>query len=286
MAGGAHRDECRNHIQSLCGDLRGIKPCHDGLELDLGKAVKTLRSPKAIALVLGWGWIVGPLLAFGLTRVIPLDPAYVAGLILISMAPTAPFYPLMVRRAKGDVSAGATYKLIAILATVVLLPILAPLLITGLTVDSWSLAKPLIFMVLIPLLVGIAIQAISPAFGKTIFPFVKRAGGIFLLITLALTFWLYGSDMLGAVGSFAPGAQLVFLIAITAMAYAFGFGLTQPQRSSMALAMCTRNVSAMFAGYFGITDPPAGLFVMIILVVPMAALVAFGAARTFSTHAH
>ena len=225
-------------------------------------------------------------MAIGLVWIIPLDPAYTAGLLLISLAPTAPFYPLMVRRARGDVSAGAAYMLIAIFATVILLPFLAPRLITGLMVDSWSLAKPLIFMVLIPLLIGIAVQSFAPSFGRMVLPVVKNTGGVFLLITLALTFWLYGREMLGAVGSFAPGAQLIFLIAIAALAYAFSIGNTQPQRSSLALAMCTRNVSAMFAGYFGITDPPAGLFVMIILVVPTAALVAFGAAHIFSTQPH
>jgi ABC-type multidrug transport system permease subunit len=46
--------------------------------------------------------------------------------------------------------------------------------------------------------------------------------------------------------------------------------------------MCTRNIAAVFAGYFGITNPPPGLFVMIILVVPLALIVAMVAARLFA----
>jgi len=102
------------------------------------------------------------------------------------------------------------------------------------------------------------------------------------LVTLALTLYLYGREMLGAVGSFAPGAQVLFFVAITAMSYKIGFGLQQPQRSAMALGMCTRNIAAVFAAYFGITNPPPDLFVMVVLVVPLAALVAIVAARIFA----
>jgi len=86
------------------------------------------------------------------------------------------------------------------------------------------------------------------------------------------------------VGSFAPGAQVLFFVAITAMSYKIGFGLEQPQRSAMALGMCTRNIAAVFAAYFGITNAPQGLFVMIVLVVPLAAIAAEVAARLFARH--
>ena len=49
--------------------------------------------------------------------------------------------------------------------------------------------------------------------------------------------------------------------------------------------MCTRNIAAVFAAYFGITNPPEGMFVMIVLVVPLAALVAIVAARIFARQA-
>ena len=50
----------------------------------------------------------------------------------------------------------------------------------------------------------------------------------------------------------------------------------------MALGMCTRNIAAVFAAFFGITNAPPGMFVMIILVVPLALIVALIAARLFA----
>jgi BASS family bile acid:Na+ symporter len=253
-----------------------------GLDTNLREALKTLRSARAIGLVLVWGWVVGPALAWLIIRILPLMEAHAAGLLLISLAPTAPFFPLMVSKARGDMSFAGAFMLLTTLGTVLFLPLLAPLLIKGLTVDTWSLAKPLLIMVLLPLLIGGAIRVFAPNAAEKLFPVVKKIGGIFLVLALVLTLVLYGRDMLGAVGSFAPGAQVLFFVAITALSYKIGFGLEQQQRSSMALGMCTRNIAAVFAAYFGITDPPAGLFVMIVLVVPLAVIVAAVAARLFA----
>jgi BASS family bile acid:Na+ symporter len=256
-----------------------------GLELNLREAVKTLYSVRAIGLILVLGWVVGPALAWLITMVLPLAEAHAAGLLLISLAPTAPFFPMMVRRAHGDMSFAGAFMLLTTIGTVVLLPLMAPVLVKGLTVDSWSLAKPLLIMVLLPMLIGGAIRVFAPNAAEKSLPVVKKIGGISLLVALAFILYLYGPDMLGAVGSFAPGAQVLFFVAITAMSYKIGFGLEQPQRSAMALGMCTRNIAAVFAAYFGITNPPPGVFVMVVLVVPLALIVAMVAARLFARQA-
>jgi BASS family bile acid:Na+ symporter len=253
-----------------------------GLEVNLRDAMKFLRSAHAIGLILLWGWVVGPALAWLITQLIPVTEAHAAGLLLISLAPTAPFFPLMVSKARGDMSFAGAFMLVTTIGVVLFLPLLAPLLIKGLTVDSWLLAKPLLIMVLSPLLIGGAIRVFAPNAAEKLLPVVQKTGMLFLLITLVLTFVIYGREMLTLVGSFAPGAQLLFFVTITAMSYKIHFGLEQPQRSAMALGMCTRNIAAVFAAFFGITNPPPGMFVMVILVVPLAAIVAMAAAPLFA----
>jgi BASS family bile acid:Na+ symporter len=256
-----------------------------GLETNLREALKHLYSVRAIGLVLLWGWVVGPALAFLLIRVLPLAEGHAAGLLLISLAPTAPFFPMMVRRARGDMSFAASFMMLTTIGVVLFLPLLAPWLIEGLAVGSWDLAKPLLIMVLSPLLIGVAIREFARNAAEKLLPVVQKIGVLFLLITLVLTLVIYGREMLSLVGSFAPGAQVLFFVAITALSYAIHFGLAQPQRSTMALGMCTRNIAAVFAAFFGIVDPPEGLFVMVVLVVPLAAIVAVLAARLFARQA-
>ncbi len=253
-----------------------------GLELNLREALKTLRNARAITLILLWGWVVGPVLAWLIIKLLPLREAHGDGLLLISLAPTAPFFPLMVRRARGDMSFAGAFMFVTTLGVVLLLPVMAPLLIEDLALSVWSLAKPLLLMVLLPLLIGCAVRLSAPNVAEKLFAVVKKIGGIFLLIVLVLTLVIYGREMLSTLGSFAPGAQILFFIAITAISYRVGLGLKQTQRSSMALGMCTRNIAAVFAAYFGITNPPQGLFVMVVLVVPLAAIVALVAARLFA----
>ena len=244
-----------------------------GMECDLKVALKWLRSPKLLVPTFLWGWVVGPLIAWLLILVLPLSEGHAAGLMLCSLAPIAPFLPLAAMRARGDMTFSGSYILLGTVATVVLMPLMAPMLIKGLTLSAWPLAKPLIVLVLIPLLIGIAVRAYAPTVATKIFPAVKKIGGIFLLLCLGTCLWIYADEMLDTVGSFAPGAWVLFMIVMAVLPYKFGFGLEQSQRSVMAIGQSSRNISAGFVAFFGITDPPAGMFLMVLLVVPLHVII-------------
>jgi len=252
-----------------------------GLETNLREALKTLRSFHVIGLIILWGWLVGPALAWLIIRFLPLAEGHAAGLLLVSLAPTAPFFPLMVRRARGDMSFAASLMMLTTVGVVLFLPLLAPLLIEGLMVDTWSLVRPLLILVLAPLVIGGATRVFAPNAAEKLLPVVQKIGGLFLLIALVFTLVLYGREMLDTMGSFAPGAQVLFFVAITTISYMIHFGLNQQQRSAMSLGMCTRNIAAVFAAFFGIKNPPQGMFVMAVLVVPLAAIAALVASQLF-----
>lgn len=256
-----------------------------GLELEVRESVRIFRNPRFVLLTLSWGWLVGPAIAWLIIAIIPLQEAHAAGLMLISLAPTAPFFPMMVRRARADTPFAASFMLLTTMGTVVLLPLLAPLLVKGVTVSVMALAKPMLAMVLLPLLIGSFIRTVAGSIAAKLFPVVKKIGGLSTLIVLVMTLAMYGDEMLGAVGSYAPGSQVLFFVLMATLAYRFGFGLPQRQRSGMALGMCTRNIAAVFAAYLGIVNPPDGLFVAIILVIPLTLIVALVAARIFSSRA-
>jgi BASS family bile acid:Na+ symporter len=253
-----------------------------GLEINKDEAVKALKNPRFVLLIIVWGWIAGPAIAYGLTRIIPLSEAHAAGLLLISLAPTAPFFPLMVTKARGDMSSAGAFILVATIGTVLFLPLMVPLLIKGLSVSIWGLSKPLLLMVLLPLLIGFLINVYKKPIALKIGPAVKKIGTLFLLITAVMTLWLYWKEMLSAIGSFAIGAQVLFFVLITFLSYKIPFGLKKTQRSGMALGMCTRNIAAVFVAYFGIVNPDPEIFVMIVLVVPLALIVALIAAKIFA----
>jgi len=240
-----------------------------GLECDLKDALKWLRTPKLFLPAVIWSWVVGPALAWLIILALPLSDGHAAGLMLTSLAPIAPFLPLAAMKARGDMTFSGAYVLLGTILTVVLMPLMAPLLIKGLTLSAWPLAKPLITMVLIPLLIGVALRAYRPKVAATIFPWVKKTSGVWLLLCLATTLWIYGGQLLSTVGSFAPGAWVIFMVVMAVLPYVIGFGLEQNQRAVMALGQSSRNISAAFVAFFGIANAPEGMFLMVVLVVPL-----------------
>lgn len=256
-----------------------------GLELNVREAFKALRNAKFVVLVVVWSWVVGPAFAWLITRILPLAEPYAMGLLLAGPAPCAPFYPLVVRKAKGNVAFAAALLLLTAVGTVAMMPLMLPLMIKGLTVSAWAIAKPLLTLVLTPLMIGIAIRVYGPKAADKLFPVVKKIGGLFTLLVLIFVLVLYGGKMLDSMGSFATGAQVLFLGGMALVSYLVGLGLKQDQRSIMALGMGTRNIAAVFAVLMAIPSPDARLVVMVVLVVPLSAIVAFVAAALFAARA-
>ncbi|MCK7517093.1 MAG: hypothetical protein MZV64_04925 [Ignavibacteriales bacterium] len=122
--------------------------------------------------------MVGPAFALLLTKVLPLSEPHAIGLLIFSLAPVAPMVSLLARKARSDMDFTAALVPLAMVATVVLLPLLAPWLMKGLTLNVWSLAKPLLLLVLLPLVVCVAIKVYASPVADKLFPAVKRLAGL------------------------------------------------------------------------------------------------------------
>ena len=254
-----------------------------GLRLKLGTALVGLRNVRFVSFSLLWCFVLGPAVAYGLTRLIPLEAPYAMGLILIGMAPCAPFLPMMVDRAHGDMGYTASFMLLASVGMVAFMPFAVPLLVDGLSVSAWIIAKPLLAVVLVPLVIGMVTLRRAPAFAARVQPVVKKITGLATVIMLALCLVIYGEAFIGSAGSYATLTQVIFYIVVTAGSYALAFGLPQNQKSVLALGVCTRNLGAAFAPLFAVAGVDERAVVMVALGVPLQTVAAFVAARAFGT---
>jgi len=256
-----------------------------GLQVRMPEVMAALRNKKALALIFVWGWVAGPALGYLITRVLPLAEPYVIVVLLASLAPCAPFLQQMVGKARGDMGfAGALIPLVAV-GTVVLMPTMAPLLIQGLTISTWALAKPLLLTILLPLVVGATIRHFADTAATKLFPPVK---GLALLSTLLTILWclvIYGRGMLNTAGSFALLSMTLFMVGMGLIAYRFGFGMKQNQRSVMALGMGTRNVAAVLAAALAIPNADERIVVMTIMWTLWSAVLAAIGAKVFAKQA-
>ena len=122
-----------------------------GLQVNLGKMVKVVGNLKFLGLMFGYGWVLGPAVAYLITLIIPLEPGYVIVLFIGSLAPCAPFLPPLLPKAHGDVVYAGAFIPVAAIGTSLLMPLLAPLLVKGIDMSVMSLLKPLFMTVLLPL---------------------------------------------------------------------------------------------------------------------------------------
>jgi BASS family bile acid:Na+ symporter len=253
-----------------------------GLKLKIGRAMQGLRDRRFVGYSILWGFVLCPAMAYSIARIIPLDQTYAIGLTLLGMAPCAPFLPMMVERARGDLNYSAAFLLLASVTTVVYEPLMVPVMVNGLSASAWTIAKPLVYFVLAPMLAGLAIQRFAAATAARIQPAVKKITGIDTLLMLAVCMVLYGKGFLGAVGTYAIGAQILFFSVATAASYAFSFGLPREQKIVISLGMSTRNIGAALAPLFALPDVDRRAIVMVALGVPMQTIFSLIASRWFS----
>jgi BASS family bile acid:Na+ symporter len=256
-----------------------------GLELNLLETMKSLRSARLVLLTLLWGWVVGPAFAIILTKVLPLAEPHAMGLLIFSLAPVAPMLSILARKARSDMDFTAALIPLAMVATVVLLPVMTPLLMPGVCLSMWALAKPLLLLVLLPLVVCAAIKVNAASMAEKLSPLIKRLAGISTLLCLSFVVIFNFPDIIRTVGSYAIGAEALFLLAIAMVSYRIGFGLKQEQRSAMALAMATRNGAPMLAVFTAFPTQDPRMLMMFLLSGPVPALVAFPLARFFASRA-
>ncbi|MBP1606175.1 MAG: hypothetical protein H6Q08_1549 [Acidobacteria bacterium] len=256
-----------------------------GLQVRMPEVVVALRNKKALALIFVWGWVLGPALGYLITRVLPLEQPYVVVVLLASLAPCAPFLQQMVGKARGDMAfAGALIPLVAV-GTVVLMPLMAPLLIKGVTISTSSLAKPLLLTILLPLVIGAAIRHSADTAATRMFPAVKGFALVTTLLTIVWCLVIYGRGMLNTAGEFALLSMTLFMVGMGFVTYRFGFGMKQSQRSVMALGMGTRNVAAVLAAALAIPNAHPNIVVMTVMWTLWSVVLAAIGAQIFARQA-
>jgi len=256
-----------------------------GLHAKMPDVIAALKNKKAIALIVVWGWVLGPALAYLITMVLPLAEPYRITLLLSSLAPAAKYVPLMVEKARGDMGfTGALIPLVNV-GTVVFMPLMAPLMVTGLTITAGDLAKPLLLSVFLPMMIGAAILHYAETAAQKILPAAKVVAQLTLYLILVYGIAVHGREMIATAGSFSLLSITIFIVGMATITYRFGFGLKQNQRSVMSLGMLTPNGAAMFVAILAIPNADPRILTFGVMWTVWSIGVAAIAARIFAKHA-
>src|SRR3954471_5372519 len=130
-----------------------------GLGLKLSAIAAPLSNVRLIALSILANFVLVPFLALGLARLLQLDAPFGVGLLLLGCAAGAPFLPKLAELAKGNLAFAVGLMVLLMVVTVGYLPIVLPLLLPGVTVDPWQIARSLVLLMLLPLGAGLALKS-------------------------------------------------------------------------------------------------------------------------------
>jgi predicted Na+-dependent transporter len=214
-----------------------------GMSLTMTQILQPLKNTRLVILALIANFVLVPILAYAITLVIPLEQSLQIGLIVLATAAGAPFLPKLVQGAKGDIAFGVGMMVLLMTVTIIYLPIVLPLLLPGVSINAWDIAKSLIVLMLIPLAIGLLMKSHSPESSDHWQPLMNKISSLALLVLLVVALGLNVSNILNLIGSLGLLAMLILIIGCLLIGYLLG-GREPGERSVMMMGTAQRNVSA------------------------------------------
>ena len=244
-----------------------------GLSLSVSQIVEPLRNARLVVVAIVLNFIAVPLIAVSIGALLSLDDGLYIGLILMATAAGAPFLPKLGEAAKGNIPFSVGLMVLLMVVTVVYMPIVVPLLISGVEINPWDIASSLIFLMLLPLGIGLfmkwrykkAADGLQPAMAQT-----STVAIAILLVTGVIVNFTAILDIIGTGGFIAI---LLFLVGAFILGY-FGAGKDAGVRSVLGLGTAQRNLSAamVVAGQNFASDPDVLTFIIVAGIVGLLVL--------------
>lgn len=242
-----------------------------GLSFSFFRIIRPLRFPDRVFRAIVANFILVPLLAIGISRLLELDQSLAAGMILVGTAAGAPFLLKLTAVANAEVRLSASMLLLLMPLTIVYMPLVVPQLITGTSVNASAIAISLALTMLLPLSIGHATDSFLPRLAARLVPIVSKISNIALLTLIISTIVLNGS-LFWELGLVAILAVVLLTIGGFLMGYLIsskGFD----RRAVMGLGAGQRNIAAaLVVASQDLSDPKTLSMIVLFSVVDLMVL--------------
>jgi BASS family bile acid:Na+ symporter len=248
-----------------------------GFSLTVPAIIAPLRNFKLVVLALAVNFIAVPAAAWGIQQVMNLDQDIYTGLIILATAAGAPFLPKLAGAAKGSEAFSVGLMVLLMVTTIIYMPIVLPMLLSGVSINPWDIAKSLLVLMLLPLAIGLFVKSRWSSIADGLQPHMAQASSVSIMFLLAGGIILEWSDIVGLLGTGGFIALIIFYVIALVMGYFVG-GSDPGIRSVMGLGTAQRNVSAaMVVGAQNFADKPSvistiivGALVGLVILLPVA----------------
>jgi len=243
-----------------------------GMSQRFADVVAPLKEPKPVLLALLVNFVLSPLLTVVLSRLIPLQPAHAIGLLLLGGAAGAPFLPKLAEVSRGSLAYSVALMVLLMVGTIVFMPLALPFIIPGLEADPWSIAKPLLILMVVPLAIGFAIAVTGASWVGRLLRLVQGVSNLAFVLLLVLLIGLNLKEMAGTFGSFAIGTYAVYVLGMVGAGYLLG-GSDRTTKGVFALGAGQRNIAAaLVVASASFDDPTITVMLLVASVVGLLLL--------------
>jgi len=245
-----------------------------GLGLTVRQIVTPLRDYSLVARALLANFVLTPLAAVALSRLLRLDEPQAVGLLLLGAAAGAPFLPKLAQLAKAEVGFAVGLMVLLMVITIGYLPLALPLMLPGVSVNSWAIARSLFLLMLLPLGLALGVNARFPAIAARAKPVLDQLSSLSLILLFILLVVGNFTNVLAVLGTGGILAGLLFLAAGLGTGWVLG-GPARQTRHVLALGTAQRNIAAslVVAGP-AFTDPNVVVMVVVVAIVGLVVLMA------------
>jgi len=200
--------------------------------------------------------VVVPLLTFAFVLAVPMETGHVAGLLLIAMAPGAPFGPKLAEISNSDVAFASGLMAVLGVVSVATIPVTVALLMPGdAAADPIGIARLVVVTQLIPLIGGLGIRVRHQPVATRLHPPIQRLSTILLVVLIILLTIVYAGEMRQLVGTGTLFISAVVVGSALLLGYSLG-GPAKRTREVLATTTAARNVAiALLIATTSFRDP-------------------------------
>jgi BASS family bile acid:Na+ symporter len=212
------------------------------MRLSVSQILAPLRDFRLVLLTLLANFVAVPLFTVGLSKLLGLNEPQAIGLILLGAAAGAPFLPRVVEAAKGDLATSVSLMVLLMIGSLAYLPLALPMLLPGVSVDSFGICRSLLLTILLPLAVGLVLKSRFENSTRWILSLMSQISNITLILALIIIPAMDIEGLLAIVCSRGLAGGLLFVV----IAFACGYFMapSRSMRSVLGFATVARNIPA------------------------------------------
>lgn len=210
--------------------LLGIIMFGMGLTLSVDDFREVVRRPVDVGIGVASQFLIMPLLAVLLTKIIPMSPEVAAGVILVGCCPGGTSSNVMTYLGKGDVALSVACTSVTTLAAPLVTPFLVWMFASQfLPVDAMAMFLSIVKVILVPLALGVLAQKLIPGIVKAAVPALPLVSvtGIVLIVAAVVA---------GSKGAIATSGLLIFVVVVLHNGIGYLLGFTAAKLTGMSLA--------------------------------------------------